>query len=154
MKKINQLASIFLFLLFLNSCGTVAEGLSGGKKKNSEEFFVEKKAPLVIPPSFGKLPKPGAKKSADLLSTKKDISDIEKIINQSSSTNTSEKNNDLDNSIEESIIDKIKKKKIKEVSLDKADEVDLAKATEEEKEIFKKKGFFQKIKEKFNNLEH
>ena len=88
MKKNNTLVAIFLFLLFLNSCGTVAEGLGGSKKKGSEEFLVEKKAPLVLPPSFGELPEPGMKTSENLISTKKDTSDIEEIINQSSSTKT------------------------------------------------------------------
>ena len=84
MKKNNTLVAIFLFLLFLNSCGTVAEGLGGSKKKGSEEFLVEKKAPLVLPPSFGELPEPGMKTGENLISTKKDTSDIEEIINQSS----------------------------------------------------------------------
>ena len=61
-KNINEknypLISSFLILLFLNSCGTVAEGLGGSKKKRSDEFLVEKKSPLVLPPSFGELPEP------------------------------------------------------------------------------------------------
>ena len=48
MKKNNTLVAIFLFLLFLNSCGTVAEGLGGSKKKGSEEFLVEKKSSFSI----------------------------------------------------------------------------------------------------------
>ena len=48
MKKIKLLTVIFLSLLFLNSCSTVAEGLTGGKKKGSDEFLIEKKAPLVL----------------------------------------------------------------------------------------------------------
>ena len=43
MKKTNQLIATFLILLFLNSCGTIAEGLGGSKKKGSDEFLVEKK---------------------------------------------------------------------------------------------------------------
>jgi len=43
MKKINSLTIILLSLLLLNSCGTVAEGLGGTKKKGSDEFLVEKK---------------------------------------------------------------------------------------------------------------
>ena len=45
--------------------------------------MVEKKAPLVLPPSFGELPEPGMKTGENLISTKKDTSDIEEIINQS-----------------------------------------------------------------------
>jgi hypothetical protein len=32
------------------------------KKKKCDEFLVEKKNPLVMPPDFGKLPKPKKKK--------------------------------------------------------------------------------------------
>ena len=42
MKKTNPLIASFLILIFLNSCGTVAEGLGGSKKKGSDEFLVEK----------------------------------------------------------------------------------------------------------------
>ena len=59
MKKNNPLIKIFLFLLFLNSCSTIAEGLGGGKQRNSDEFLVKKKAPLVLPPDFDQLPEPG-----------------------------------------------------------------------------------------------
>jgi len=148
MKKNNTLVAIFLFLLFLNSCGTVAEGLGGSKKKGSEEFLVEKKAPLVLPPSFGELPEPGMKTGENLISTKKDTSDIEEIINQSSSTKTN--NDNLTNSIEESIIKKINDKKIKEVSLEET----LNKNIEEKPETLKKVGFFGRLKAKFNNLDH
>ena len=53
MKKIKSLTVIFLSLLFLNSCSTVAEGLTGSKKKGSDEFLDEKKANLVLTTSFG-----------------------------------------------------------------------------------------------------
>ena len=110
MKKTNPLIVSFLILIFLNSCGTVAEGLGGSKKKGSDEFLVEKKSPLVIPPSFGELPEPG-KEPEEKISDKKVTSDIEDIINQSSITSTSEKSDDTKNSIEQSIIKKIKEKK-------------------------------------------
>ena len=107
MKKINSLAIIFLSLLFLNSCGTVAEGLGGKKKKGSDEFLVEKKAPLVLPPSYGKLPEPEKKNIGNTTSTEIDTSSIEEIMNQGSSKDTNKESNDLNNSIEKSIIEKI-----------------------------------------------
>ena len=150
MNKTKSLIVIFLTLLLLNACGTVAEGLGGSKKKGSDEFLVEKKAPLILPPSFDELPEPGEKADENITSTKEEISSIEEIINKSSSTNTSEKNNNLKNSIEESIIEKINKKKIKKVGLDET----LEEAIEEKTEIPKKEGFFRRLKKKFNNLEH
>ena len=107
MKKINSLTIIFLSLLFLNSCSTVAEGLGGQKKKGSDEFLIEKKAPLVLPPSFGELPEPGKKKDGNIASTKENDLSIEDILSQSPSTEISKKKNDSNNSIEKSIIEKI-----------------------------------------------
>ena len=149
MKKTNPFIASFLILIFLNSCGTVAEGLGGSKKKGSDEFLVQKKSPLVLPPSFGELPEPGKEPEENIISEKKDTSDIEDIINQSSSTSASEESDDTKNSIEQSIIKKINEKK---VNLKEATEINLDETIEENEKP--KKGFFGKIKDKFNNLEH
>ena len=146
MKKTNLLIASFLIILFLNSCGTIAEGLGGSKKKGSDEFLVEKKSPLVLPPSFGELPEPGKNSEKNIISDKKVTSDIEDIINQSSTTSTSEKSDDTKNSIEQSIIKKIKEKK---VNLIETTEINLDKAIEENEKP-KKKRFFKKLKNIFN----
>ena len=99
MKKNNPIIASFLLLLFLNSCGTVAEGLGGSKKNGNEEFLVEKKSPLVMPPDFDELPIPnqekvikenrksgikslliGSKDKTDIEETDQNISPIEKLI--------------------------------------------------------------------------
>ena len=129
----------------MNSCSTVAEGLAGSKKKSSDEFLVEKKAPLVLPPSFGELPEPGIKIDENLASTKKDTSSIKDLIDQNLSTDTNQVNNDLNNSIEESIVKKINKQKIKKLNVVKV---------VEEKKMREEKGFFNKLKAKFSKLEH
>ena len=139
MKKTNTLIASFLIILFLNSCGTIAEGLGGSKKKGSDEFLVEKKSPLVLPPSFGELPEPGKEPEENIISEKKDTSDIEDIINQSSSTSASEESDDTKNSIEQSIIKKINEKKI---NLKEAKEINLDETVEEENEKPKKKRIF------------
>ena len=150
MKKTNPLIATLLILLFLNSCGLVAEGLGGSKKKETDAFLVEKKSPLVLPPSFGELPEPGKEPEGNIISDKKDTSDIEDIINKSSSISKSEKRDDTKNSIEQSIIKKINEKK---VNLKQATEINLDETIEEENEK-PKKGFFKRLKDKFNNLEH
>jgi len=151
MKKTNPLIISFLILLFLNSCGTVAEGLGGSQKKGSDEFLVEKKSPLVLPPSFGELPEPGKGPEENIISDKKDTSDIEDIINQSSSTSARVKSDDTKNSIEQSIIKKINEKK---VNLKEAKEINLDEIIEEENEKPKKKGFFKRLKNKFNKSDN
>ena len=146
MKKTNPIIASFLLILFLNSCGTVAEGLGGSKKNRNEEFLVKKKSPLVLPPSFGELPEPGKVPKKNIASSKKDTSDIEDMINQSSSKTKSISKNDGD--IENSIIKKIKEKK---VNLKETTETNLDEALEEENEKPKKKGFFKKLITKSNN---
>ena len=48
-----------VFLFFLTSCTSVKKGLTGQNKKNgTDEFLVQKKSPLVLPPEFEKLPMP------------------------------------------------------------------------------------------------
>jgi hypothetical protein len=145
MKKTNPLIASFLILIFLNSCGTVAEGLGGSKKKGSDEFLVEKKSPLVLPPSFGDLPEPGKEPEENIILDKKNTSEIEDIINQSSSVITSE-NNNTKNSIEESIIKKINLKKPRKINLEET--------VKKENEKPKKKGFFKKLKNKFNKSDN
>tara|TARA_B110000503_G_scaffold84186_1_gene128271 strand:+ start:392 stop:724 length:333 start_codon:yes stop_codon:yes gene_type:complete len=110
MKKNNTLAAIFILLLFLNSCGTIAEGLGESKKKSSEEFLVEKKTPLVLPPSFGELPEPGVSPKNGTSSTIDNTLEIEEIISQSSSNDLTLENNKSNSSIEKLIIKKINEK--------------------------------------------
>tara|TARA_B100000787_G_scaffold141443_1_gene110559 strand:- start:1403 stop:1840 length:438 start_codon:yes stop_codon:yes gene_type:complete len=145
MKKIKPLFIIFITSVFLNACG-IADGLGGSRKKGNEEFLIEKKAPLIIPPSFEDLPEPGLKTVENTIKNKEEVSSVEKIIDQSISTNTDITNNESSSSVEKSIIEKINNKKIKELNLDKV--------IEEEKEIPKNEGFFKKLKNKFNKLEH
>jgi len=51
---------IFLFLmLFLFSCSSTKDALQGKKRsENSDEFLVEKKNPLTVPPDIDELPVP------------------------------------------------------------------------------------------------
>ena len=104
----------------------------------------------MLPPNFGELPEPGKEPEKNIKSEKKSTSDIENIINQSSSVSTTEKSDDTKNSIEQSIIKKINEKK---VNLKKATEINLDEIIEKNEKP-KKKGFFKGLKDKFNNLGH
>lgn len=64
----NKIFRIFLLLVFfvtISSCGTVKEAFSNQKKNSSDEFLVEKKAPLTMPPDYNELPKPKEKIEED-----------------------------------------------------------------------------------------
>ena len=93
--------SLILFFLFLTSCGS---GFSLQKKKSGDEFLVEKKSPLVLPPDYGKLPSPDDQGST--VDQEDDISFKEVLIKKDS--NKIEQNQQNQNSLEKSILDKIK----------------------------------------------
>ena len=46
------------FVLLLASCSTMQSAFQNQKKNNTDEFLVEKKSPLVMPPDFDELPLP------------------------------------------------------------------------------------------------
>ena len=54
----NYLIISYLCIFALSGCGTLKEGFSSQKKNSVDEFLVEKKLPLVMPPDFNKLPVP------------------------------------------------------------------------------------------------
>ena len=49
---------LIIFLFSLNACQATKDALTLKKKPSGDEFLVEKKSPLVLPPNFGKLPLP------------------------------------------------------------------------------------------------
>ena len=125
--KINKLYIIALtFLFIVSACTKLAEGMTGSKRsKSSDEFFVHKKKPLVLPPDFNKMPmpKPTQKKQTqdndieDLLGIKNqtqtqndnDINDIEDLLKTKKNTNSNTSQSASDKSLENSILKKINK---------------------------------------------
>ena len=57
MKK-NNIYLILLMMLVTASCQSLKNAVSGVKQENSDEFLVQKKNPLVLPPDFTDLPVP------------------------------------------------------------------------------------------------
>ena len=53
-----KILNYFIILILLSSCGTLKDGFINPKKDNSDEFLVEKKMPLKMPPKFNELPTP------------------------------------------------------------------------------------------------
>ena len=57
MKK-NNIFLILFMMLVTASCQSIKNAVSGVKQENSDEFLVQKKHPLVLPPDFTDLPVP------------------------------------------------------------------------------------------------
>ena len=102
MKFFRNISLICLFIL-LNSCSTINDGFSNKKKNNSDEFLVEKKSPLVMPPDYGKLPLP---EKSDITNIS-DQNKIKELITTNS--NESLKSEDTSKNFEEFLLKKIKK---------------------------------------------
>ena len=109
MKKINnKLIFLIISFSFLIGCQSLKDGLEGNKRsKSAEEFLIEKKNPLVLPPDFSKLPTP---KNSTLEDSTENIEemDIEKILNKGSKKKV-EKKSKSTNSVEKSILKKLTK---------------------------------------------
>lgn len=94
---------LFICIFFiLLSCSTVKEGFQNKKKNSSDEFLVEKKSPLVMPPDFDKLPIPSTNNENEEF-TQNSLKKMIKKNNKSSASSNASKN------FQESLIDKIKK---------------------------------------------
>ena len=105
MNKIFKISKLLFFLIFLYSCG-VGEALQGKKRSDQgDEFLIDKKNPLVMPPDFDKLPKPG---EASIKSTKDIESDQSNIENLLKNSEIEKKDSSLQKStsIESSILKK------------------------------------------------
>jgi len=94
-------------LIFFSSCGTVQDAFSNQKKNSSDEFLVEKKSPLVMPPDYGDLPIPQSSENNDQKKNK--INKIQDLITVNDSKNTDNLNdNTQGQTIEKSLLEKIK----------------------------------------------
>ena len=102
MKNLRIFIFLNLAILLLTSCATVKKGFQNPKKNNSDEFLVEKKSPLVMPPDFDELPIP--EKNDNKLETEKNTIKELMTENPSDNSNNTSENKDL----EVSILDKIK----------------------------------------------
>ena len=108
MNKFFKISKLLVLFLFIYSCGSVGEALQGKKRSDQgDEFLIDKKNPLVMPPDFDKLPKPGeanAKSTKDIENDQSNIKDLLKKSDTEEDTSSSEQST----SIESSILKKIK----------------------------------------------
>ena len=104
MKK-NNIFLILLMMLVTASCQSLKNALSGVKQENSDEFLVQKKNPLVLPPDFTDLPVPFEQSSKVTEVQIED--DIEKLLGVENNTKNTNDTSDS-SSIESFVLKKIK----------------------------------------------
>ena len=102
--KIFKKLILLSFIYILTSCGTLKEGFKNQKKENSDEFLVEKKSPLVMPPDYNDLPVPNTneKQAGDSKNNiKKLITNEQDKVEETTANNT-------DKNFEKLLLEKIK----------------------------------------------
>ena len=102
-KIFNKILVIITLCLFITGCNSVKKAFDPQRKNSSEEFLVEKKSPLSMPPEFDELPIPSNEK----VDKESQISNIDLLITEKDSTEKSEII-ELDKDFELLILDKIK----------------------------------------------
>jgi len=101
MKRFKFFILLSIFVI-LSSCGSLKEGFINQKKNNSDEFLVEKKSPLVMPPDYNELPIPNEERE------EKKTNDIRYLISKSKNDKNKENLDKKNLSFENSILKKIK----------------------------------------------
>ena len=106
--KFKNLIIIIITLIFVFSCSGAKDALQGKKRsEKSDEFLVEKKNPLELPPDFGDLPVPLEQGEGENIqaNNEQDIKNILQI--DTNEENCQEINNQCSQSLEKLILEKI-----------------------------------------------
>ena len=98
----NKIVFFMMLSFLITSCESLREGLTGSKNQSTDEFLVKKKDPLVLPPDFENLPNPSERQVSVEAMTSFEKTLKKQTISESSST--------TGNSVEESILNQIKKR--------------------------------------------
>ena len=101
--KYSKIFTYMCLLTFLISCGAVKEGFTNQKKNNSDEFLVEKKSPLVMPPEYNELPIPQSDKNNKDDKSDNSFKNLIEVENKETSVSKS-----TNKSFEEKILEQIK----------------------------------------------
>ena len=104
MKK-NNIYLILFMMLVTASCQSLKNAVSGVKQENSDEFLVQKKNPLVLPPDFTDLPVP-FDESPQVTEVQIE-DDIEKLLGMENNTKSTDDTSNS-SSIESFVLKKIK----------------------------------------------
>ena len=105
MKNIKYLILSLIFFGSLTSCGAIKDGFSLQKKDNTDEFLVEKKNPLVLPPDYGELPLP---QDIAIKKIKEGENEVKVLLSNDKIETDNIIKNSKPSSLEKSIIDKVR----------------------------------------------
>ena len=107
MNKFFKISKLLFLLMFIYSCGSVGEALQGKKRSDQgDEFLIDKKNPLTMPPDFYKLPEPGEASVKSTKDIESDQSNIENLLKKSKIVDDAS-SSEQSTSIESSILKKL-----------------------------------------------
>ena len=98
----NKIVFFMMLSFLITSCESIREGLTGSKNQSTDEFLVKKKDPLILPPDFENLPNPSERQISV-----EEMTSFEKTLKKQT---ISESSSATENSVEESILNQIKKR--------------------------------------------
>ncbi len=102
MNKYITLIFIFVITLSLTSCGGTRDFLTNAKKPGGDEFLVEKKQPLTMPPNFEDIPVPMSEEQEEIgeqETSEAEITEMLKELEGESNQSSEEISGNLENSI-------------------------------------------------------
>ena len=101
-KTIFLVVLVFLVTSCAGTFDSAKRGLTGEKRKSTDEFFIQKKDPLILPPDFESLPSP-----SDREEVLEEMSSFEKTLKKASETEIT--STSAGSSTEDSILKRIRK---------------------------------------------
>ena len=105
MRNFNKFITLSITAIILMGCQSISDGLALKKKSGSDQFLIEKKNPLVLPPDFENLPEPTGQETSNI---NEDEQGIKSILGQKPIKDTNTKKTESSD-LKDSIMKKIKK---------------------------------------------
>ena len=103
MKLNKNLVISFLALIILVGCQSFKNTLTLKKDQSVDEFLIEKKNPLVLPPDYSELPVPKKQNETKKASVQDENIDLSEVLEKSDKKKTISGNGDIEKSISEII---------------------------------------------------
>ena len=107
MNKYITLIFIFVITLSLTSCGGTRDFLTNAKKPGGDEFLVEKKQPLTMPPNFEDIPVPMSEEQEEIGEQETSESEITEMLKELEGE-SNQSSEEISGNLENSILKKIK----------------------------------------------
>lgn len=97
MRLIKIIISFSLILVLFTSCQSLKRTLSLQKKESVDEFLIQKKNPLTLPPEFSELPKPKDELNTEELEDEN--LDLTQVLGKSESKDVTDSTSEIEKSI-------------------------------------------------------